>query len=206
MATCKVKDTHWWWSITCFSPSYGSRNQWHKLLLSRGEVGAWSTVPRSSDFQSFDSWNRWLFSIAWLGESLIVAVSAFSLTETRHIALKWPGQTIPTTNLEVLVNIFEKKNIVNIFEKKIIVCILPAILGQTNGFMERSLSVMGRIIENMAGGRELLNILLRQNNQVEKLQKQSLSSALCVFDFFGGEGVGWSKSFCHNYFRPLCSM
>ena len=121
MATYKVKDTHWWWSIACFGPSYSSRNQWHKLLLSRGEVGAWSTVPRSSDFQSSVSWNRWLFSIAWLGESLIVAVSAFSLTETRHIALKWPGQTIPTTNMEVLVNIFEKKNIVYI---------LPAILRQ----------------------------------------------------------------------------
>ena len=113
MATCKVKDNHWWWSIAYFGPSYSSRNQWHKLLLSRGEVGAWSTVPRSSDFQSSVSWNRWLFSIAWLGESLIVAVSAFSLTETRHIALKWPGQTIPTTNLEVLT--FLRKRILSIF-------------------------------------------------------------------------------------------
>ena len=117
MATCKVKDTHWWRSIACFGPSYSSRNQWHKLLLSRGEVGAWSTVPRSSDFQSSVSWNRWLFSIAWLGESLIVAVSAFSLTQTGHIALKWPGQTIPTTNMEVL-TFWEKKNIVNIFWEK----------------------------------------------------------------------------------------
>ena len=113
MDTYKVKDTHWWWSIACFGPSYSSRNHWHKLLLSRGEAGAWSTVPRSSDFQSSDSWDRWLFSIAWLGESLIVAVSAFSLTETRHIALKWPGQTIPTTKMEILT--FLRKRILSIF-------------------------------------------------------------------------------------------
>ena len=82
--------------------------------------------------------------------------------------------------MEVLVNIFEKKNIVYI---------LLAILRQTDGFMDHSLLVMGRIIENMAGGREILNILLHK-----KIMWRSCKSKVylqpCEFAFFGGEGLG----------------
>ena len=64
--------------------------------------------------------------------------------------------------------------------------------------MDHSLLVMGRIIENMAVGREILNILLHK-----KIMWRSCKSKVylqpCEFDFCGGEGVGWGKSSCHKY-------
>ena len=58
--------------------------------------------------------------------------------------------------------------------------------------MDHSLFLIGGKIENMAGGREILNILLRKSQEEGAAQAKFifLQNYICEFYFCGGEGGG----------------